>query len=310
MNPNHFPIDKTSPEYYKPLKPGRPLKLALLGAIFFIIAFLINFPIQQRVKNLIESNIIANLDCPISYSDISFQYIFPKIKMENLIIPNYCLGNTRPGGEHFGDLSVNLAFPSIIPFGPRVSIPFNKGDSSLKILATATFSGLHLNIRDSVIDRDLIALLIPEASPIQGEFNLNSIFTIPYNQSFPSHGKIKIDSSNLYIPAQNIQGFDVPLLNFNDLIISATIDPQTVTIHEALIGNDTSIIRALFSGNIDINHAHFNQSELNINGQVHLSESFLRDFSFVQLFLQNARQDDGSYAINISGTLASPRPNF
>ncbi len=301
-------VEQVSDVYYKSPIPKRRLKLVGIGLAVFLITFIFNFPLSQRIKNLVQYEVLGQLNCPVSHEQIGTGFFPPRIQIKGLNFSRQCFDT--PQDIHFGQVTFRLAFPSFVPPGPRFLLSLDYNNDPIRPFITPTYNGIHFNLRNAEFNHQFIAPLIGQEQFIRGDFLFNTIFTTSYSGGIPKSGNFQIKSTNFHIPSQNIQGFLVPTLNLNNLSLKARIDDSTLIVEEFITGDNASPVRAQFSGNINLNPTNLGMSELDLSGSFRLSEDFLKEFSFIQLFLQGAGQQDGSYSLVIRGTLDNPAPNF
>lgn len=304
----NLPIDKVSQVFYQSPTSARKFKLISLGVLLFLLGFAFNFPFNQKVENFVEVSLLGQMGCPIAHDGIRTSWFFPSIEIVRPKISRHCFDSTND--VQLDSLSMKLAFPSFFPPGPRFHIPLSLDQTNISIYTTATIGGMHFNIRDAHIGKDMLALLGPQAQTFKGDFTLNAIMTLPYTGGPPSDANIHVKSTNLTIPSQNIQGFLVPQLPLNNFSLKASIKGQQMELIELIVGDAASPLRGILQGPITLNSQDISASQLDLEGNLKFSEKFLQEYSFIQLFLQGGQGDDGSYSLGIRGTLAQPNPSF
>ena len=103
-------------------------------------------------------------------------------------------------------------------------------------------------------------------------------------------------------------GFNLPTLRLNNILIQAKSDKNNNLVVEKLIaGDESSPIRMNFKGEVKVNSRNIGFSNIDLKGELQLSEELLQKFSIIKIFLNSFDQKDGFYQIHLKGTINSPK---
>ncbi|OIQ17974.1 MAG: hypothetical protein BM556_11155 [Bacteriovorax sp. MedPE-SWde] len=282
---------------------GLILSLIFLSFASFSIGFLFNFSFEDKIIGFIEKNVKYNRKCPTSYRKLSLDYIFPKIKMFDVNLNSRCIGTSK--NLKIKRLESSLGFPSISPLGLGLNTTVQDKFSKIDISSAHSPSVNHFNIESKDLDAKSLAPLLKNFD-LSGNFTLNS--NIAMTRKNLSDLKLKIESTNFEIPAQNVSGFDVPKLKLGSLLVKAKMKgKKKLIIEEVIVGQELSPIRASISGTIDMDKYNFSRSKLSLLATVKFSSAFIESFPILNLLLDPTKQDpQGFYKIRLKGTVSNP----
>ena len=124
-----------------------------------------------------------------------------------------------------------------------------------------------------------------------------------------SKGALDITLKKIVIEEQPLMGFSLPRLSVSEGKIELGIDSGKLKIQTFTLGKPgkSDDIVATLSGDVTLGK-FMEQSPLNLKAKFSLSQSILKSFSILDAFLGAAKQADGSFAYNLSGTMGSPLP--
>jgi len=277
----------------------------LLGFVALILGILFNFPFSEIVDNLTKSALTQMKSCPIKYQGMKFGIFPPGLKIVNPIIPGQCLN--KPGVNlKLKTVSVSPLLPSFSPLGLRFLVQTGLDKTKITSMLTASPSTSIIDIQNTSIELGGIMPLLTDALKLLGKVDLTS--QIDITPKGLKKAVLFAKSKNIFVPAQNIQGVELPGLSLGNLALKAKMNAQNkLTINTFIIGDANSPIRASFSGEMKINQNNINQTTLDLKGEVAFSEKFLNSFSILNLFLQQFNQKEGFYQIKITGPLSAPQ---
>ncbi len=284
-------------------------KIIFICVISFLIGVSYNIPFKKIINKNTIINIISTRKCPISYKDISFSYLGPKIIIKNLIIHGRCFNNNEQD-FYIDQLNIGLGLPGIIPPRIKFNVKAFNDIMSLNIYPQVGLTNKKLVIEKSNINAKVINMLIGMSGLLDGKLNIIANAIIKNNHI--KGGMIKIDSKNFVIPSQRISGFDVPNLNFKKLSLEANYNTKDeIKINNINIGNKSSPINAQIKGMIKLNKFNVRRSGMRLEGKIKFSDQFITSFPLIKVLLSGKNQSNGFYKFKLGGTIGSPsKPQF
>lgn len=302
MKKKRIQYNELNEEIYVPRYWTKP-RLILTGIVIVFIGFLLNFSIEEKLNKLILSTLSSNEACPIVFDKIELSYFPPKIYIKRPVILGSCFGeiNNRLPLNIF---TIALSAPSFYPPGIKLHVYISQGKTKVNFFPILSPFSQFIDIDDTKIDAQIFqAMTSDNKSPIAGMISINGF--LKFNSGVLEDGQIKIYSNDFRIPAQNIKGFEMSLINLNHLLINAHFSNKTtVKIDQIDIGRAGMPIELKLKGNLTIDPTSFMGSKLNISGPLHLSNFILSNFSFIKLFLP-ADNTSGNYQMNLTGPLGN-----
>lgn len=299
-------IDDSNKIYSLSFKSVTAIVFASISA--FTIGLALNFSLEDKINSIVTSSIKQNKNCSMNFKDMKISYLLPSLTFTNFSISNRCLGSTQALNLSRIDTSVSL--PSFSPLGPTLKTTINDPSSEIEILSVLGIFNHHFKLTSHKLSSKTFAPLLNDFK-ISGMFSLNS--DISTNLKSVQAMTLQLKSMNFSIPAQAIQGFEVPNLVIGPLSIKLEMDQENeLKILEFIVGNELSPIRANIKGSLTIVPANIKKSKVDLLATVKFSASFLESFSILNLFLDANKQDeDGFYKLKITGTLNKlDKPEF
>lgn len=279
----------------------------LIILFVLVIGFLNYFPVSDKVKSVIKTA-LAPTGCNPDFTQIRFEWLLPKLVIDDLTLPASCLGQGTREPLKLSHVSINYQLISFSPFGLpfRIDTEFNGQD--LSFYAVQGISSRLVRLKDQ-------SIALPKLSPILGEkIKLAGNLVVDLNLLLKNSNEIqnlsfKAQSRDLVIPAQSIQGFTTPHLKLKELVVDAVSEgPSRINVDRLMIGNPDSPIRANFKGNINLVQSDISRSSVNLTGEAAFSEG-LKQSVPVDMLFQSFTQKDGFYQIRLGGTLGSIAPS-
>ncbi|RLA65408.1 MAG: type II secretion system protein GspN [Epsilonproteobacteria bacterium] len=282
-------------------------KFILIGIILFAVGFLVNFPIRRTIINF-SSRKLANFKaCPINYERLELGRFLQWAKFKGPIISGSCYGQSSSNFLRLESLNISLETITMNPPGVKLHLKLKKNKTNLNIYPILSYPKMGLQIKDSVIDGDIVKNLTGDMFKLLGQIKINSDLIFQKNNL--NSGSISIVSKNLSIPTQNIMNFLVPHLNIRDLNIKANIK-GTNNIHfsSLKLGSETSPIMASFKGSIKLNSQNIRRSNLDLKGKIKFSAEFLKKFAILNIFISGKQKDsNGFYSLSLKGPMGQPK---
>ncbi len=286
--------------YYKKNLIGK--KILIIFIFLLAISFISNFPLKLIIKNQVAS-LINNFEnkCPITYKDIKVSFFLPQISLTSSNISGRCF---KKPNINFKLDKAKLFFlgPSIYPLGLKLKAEITYNTSKINIYFIKSFRTDILKIEDTIISANLINKFIKGDELLFGTISLESLIDIK-NMKISSLDLL-VKSNNIGILPQNIQGFEIPSLNLQNLSFKGNYNGKELKLISAIIGTEMSPIYAKLNGTI-IPSPNVSFSQLNINGEIKFSEQLLNDVP-LGLLLNNKTTENGFYKVKVGGTVARP----
>ncbi|MDH5580519.1 MAG: type II secretion system protein GspN [Bdellovibrionales bacterium] len=294
------------PAIYK--KSISTTKVLLLGFLFFILGFLANFPVKEKISHFLSQSLKGNPQCPIMFSSLDITNLIFRYDFKNPEILGRCFGNpyaTLP----LSDLSIGISRPSLVPLGLKVNSSVKHQNTNIMINGVLGFGEQVLNIEKSVLDLKTLSPLMQDFD-ISGIVNLNSHIVL--DEGMPTKGNISLSSKDITVPTQSIKGFNINTITIGNLLLKVVIEKNNVlNIKQLIIGDADSPIISEISGTIQLSPSYMANSKLDLKGKLKVSPEFQRSMPILNLFLGGKKTDEkGFFSLAISGTLGGPRPSF
>lgn len=274
----------------------------------FIVSFLNFYPVSDKVKSLIKTN-LQNTGCTPDFNEIKFEWLLPKIVISDLALPPSCLGQGATEPLKFNFVNINFQLISFSPLGIpfRVDTEFNGQEVSFYLVQGINSRLIRLKDQN---------LSLPKLAPLMGEnIKLSGNLVVDLNvhvgnDSEMKNLSLKAQSKDLVIPAQNIQGFTTPHLKLKELVVDAISENSNrINVDRLMIGNPESPVRANFKGNVNLLPQNIQHSPVNLTGEVAFSEGLKQSLPLIDMMFQSFTQKDGFYQLKLGGTLGAIKPS-
>jgi len=287
-------------------KENFPFQRVILTAFILIpLGFILNFPLKGIIRSLILSGLSNNTACPILYSDVEVSYFFPKIIIKNPTITKACI-NALEENLNLDDIVIRPHLPSFKVLGIRFSVNLKKDKTNIYMYPVIGLGKTLITIDDSIIHTDTIAYFTGGLDLFDGTFTLNLNTQIENNQIKTT--SIKLESRDLYIQESNVNNFIIPQIPLLDFSIRATLNADMtlrVAPGQLIIGNKNSPLYTNLGGTINIRKDHFASSNIDMTGDMILTNKFLDLFPIIRLKIPNI-SPTGNYTFIARGPLLSP----
>lgn len=287
-----------------------PLKRTI-GAVLLLLffGFFLNFPISEIISKNVAKTISSIRGCPISYNKIDVEYFFfPKVILKKPTISGLCFGNPSEKMS-FDELLIKLYIPGFLPPGVRFHIPIESGKTAIDTYLTIGLGSVHVNVKDSNVNGQLLSKLSPMIKNISGDLSVNVLADL--DKKGPTEADILIKSSNFKLGAQNVMGLLLPEMNLGNVNIKAEFKKPKLNLISFKIGKNNSPIQADLKGNINYNAKYPKGSKLNLKGTIFFSQEFISDFPILNVLLAGKKANSkGAYNITLTGTLGAPKHQF
>ena len=302
MKRKRIQYNELNEEIYGP-KYWTKYRLILTGVLLLIFGFLFNFSLEDKINKWLQNALATNEACPIIFEKAEVSYFFPKITIQKAVILGSCFGqlNTKLPLQ---ELSIAFQSPSFYPPGLKFHLAAKEGKTDINLYPTISFFSQYIDIENTKIDSNFFAAMSSDnKSVIAGTLKLDG--TIKISSGNLEDGNLHIYSHDFNLPAQNIKGFEMTMLNLKHLDIKAHFtNKTTMQIDHIEIGQPGSPVELQLKGNLLINPASFLNSQLQLSGPLKLSNYILVNFAFIKLFLP-AENTSCTYQMKINGQLSN-----
>lgn len=293
------------------LKGSPYFKVGLGALLIIVLAFFLNFPIEQKAKSAIVSALKKNKACPITYSQFDLDlFLRPELNFKNLLVTGTCLGNRRNPGLAFDNVNLLLSRPTVVPPGVLFEVKAEDERTKLNIFATTGISSAHVKVAKSIIDGAFITRAGNLPVKLKGSLSVDAQVESDYK--VPTAGSFHITSKDLSLPPQRVIILDIKGLNLAPLVLKGTLDTGVVKVQRFQVGNSNTKIEAIFTdGVVKLNKKNPKRHMVDLAGKLRLSAELLNEFPILAPFLGNANIDkNGFYRIELKGPISQLRPRF
>ncbi|MBC7540917.1 MAG: hypothetical protein H7281_19000 [Bacteriovorax sp.] len=298
MKRKRIQYNELNEEIYGP-KYWTKSRLIITGIALLIFGFLFNFSLEDKLNKWLQSTLSTNEACPIVFEKAELSYFLPKITIKKPVILGNCFG--QPNNKlPLQDLIIALHSPSFYPPGIKLHVSVKEGKTNINLYPTISPFSQYIDIENTKIDNKIFAAMSSDnKSAIAGMMSIEG--TLKFSSGILEDGKLTISSNDFHLPAQNIKGFEMTLLDLKHLDIRTHFTSKTtMQIDHIEIGRTGSPIELKLKGNLIINPSGFMNSQLQLSGPLKLSNYILVNFAFIKLFLP-AENTSGTYQMKING---------
>ena len=285
-------------------------KFIILGIFLLILGFLVNFPIRKTIIGYASAKLSTLKSCPMTFERLDLGQFLQWAKFEGPILSGQCFGQSSKSVMRLDSIGLALMAPDLSPPGIKLHLEIKKNKTKLNIYPTLSYPKMGLEIKNSVIDGNLIRSLTGNLFNLHGKIKIETDITM--NKNNLSGGNIAITSKDLSIPPQNIMNFLVPYLNIEELNIKATIKGLNNLDFSALnLGSKKSPIKAFLKGSIKLNPKNARSSLVDLQGKIKFAPEFIKKFAVLNLFIAGKNPDpEGFYTLSIKGPLGRPKTSL
>ncbi|MDD4973576.1 MAG: hypothetical protein PHY93_04455 [Bacteriovorax sp.] len=281
-------------------------RLIITGIALLVFGFLFNFSLEEKINKWLLATLSTNEACPIVFEKAELSYFLPKINIKKAVILGSCFG--QPNNKlPLQDFIIGLHSPSFYPPGIKLHVSLKEGRTNINLYPTISPFSQYIDIENTKIDNKIFAAMSSDnQSVISGMLDIEG--TLKFSSGTLEDGKLIITSNDFRLPAQNIKGFEMTLLDLKHLDIRTHFtNKTTMQIDHIEIGRPGSPIELKLKGNLLINPTSFISSQLQLSGPLKLSNFILMNFAFIKLFLP-AENTSGTYQVKINGPLGNMGP--
>lgn len=280
--------------------------LILLIPFLFVIGFANYFPVSDKLKSVIQMS-LKGTGCNLDYDQVHMEWFMPKLVISDLVVPARCLGRN---GEplKFAHVTLNYQLINFAPFGLPFRLETDFNGQPIALYFVQGIGTQMVRIKDQKIALSRLEPLLGGQVKLAGNVTVDLNLQLSGNRM--KNLSLIAQSKDLQIPAQNLQGFNLPIMKINDFRLEALSDnPPRITVDKIILGDTDSPIRANFKGRIDLQEGAIQFSPLDLTGDLKFSESLKKTVPLLDMMFQSFAQKDGFYQIRLGGTLGAPKPS-
>ncbi len=281
-------------------------KLYLMAAVFFALGLFFNFPLRNYIEQKLTTALAEIPNCPLMYKSLDVTYLFPGAYLQSVTVPGSCTG--LPHELKFQQLGVHLVGPSFIPPGLRIRLKGKTNTKEINFYLSQSFTKSVLKIPKTEITAGLLSEMMG-SSPMKGNISLEAL------AEFANNNLLKLDfladSDSFSLLPMNFQSFILPEIAFGKLLIKAHSDNgKLITLDSFTLGGPSSTIHINAQGRMWANIVSLENSTLDVTGDIKFKQSFLDQFSILNLLLASKQNNNGTYRFSLKGPLSSLTPTL
>ncbi len=285
--------------------------IAIFSFVFISLAFILNFPLEEKVQGAITKALKSNKSCQVSYSKMDFSlFLFPSFNLKDVTLPGRCFGQSRSAGLNFSTVDIDIVRPTVLPPGVLIETKIKDKVTDLSIFASMGITSASFRVEKSQVEGDLIAKAGNLPLKLKGSLSVDALIDTDYK--IPTAGSFHITSKDLTLPPQMIKIFQLKNLSLAPLVLKGNLKEGIVRLLRFQVGNAQSKIEAIFTnGVITLNPKNPRLHKADLEGKLRLGEAFLKEYPIINAFLGNAKKDEkGFYTIELKGLLSQLRPKL
>jgi hypothetical protein len=285
--------------------------IALFSFIFISLAFILNFPLEEKVQGAITKALKSNKSCQISYSNMDFSlFILPSFNLKDVTLPGGCFGKRGASALSFSKVDIDVKRPTILPPGVLIETKIKDTITDLTILSSTGITSASVRIEKSLIEGALIAKAAGLPIKLKGSLSIDAQFDTDYK--VPTDGSFHITSKDLTLPPQMVMILQLKNLSLAPLVLKGDLKDGVIRLISFQLGNSKSKIEAIFAnGVITLNKKNPRLHKADLAGKIRLGKAFIEEYPLINAFLGKAKQDsNGFYKIELKGLLSQLRPRL
>lgn len=305
MKRKRIQYNELSEDIYGPRYWSRA-KLIAIGIVLLFFGFLFNFSLEEKINKWLLASLSANEACPVIFEKVEISYFLPQITIKKPVILGSCFGQVN-NRLPLQNIKISIHSPSFYPPGIKLHASIVEGKTNINLYPVISPFSQYIDIENSKIDAQIFAAMNSDnVSPVAGNLSIDGFLKMESGTLVD--GQLNISSNNFYLPAQNIKGFDLTLINLKKLSIKAHFaNKTTLLVDQVQIGQAGMPLELKLKGNLMVNANSFSNSQLQLAGTLHLSNYILVNFSFLKLFLPQ-ENTSGTYQMKIAGPIGNLGP--
>ena len=277
-------------------------KILVCFGIFVFFLF-VTFP-YQKLRSLIFKRIYDVSGITINADSLALNLLgWPGVSLRNATV-----SLPTAGGEivlNSKTLVTRARLAGFLPPIPAVSLALDDLKGGGDVFARLAQSGDTIRVRAEASKADLAQIAIPGfPEPIPGVVNMDGDLIINQADLSKSSGSLDLDITKLSIPALNLQGIILPVLNFGDVKTRISIKNGVAEILNFKIGSKGSDISGTVTGEMKLGQT-IQASALNLTLKLSLSAAYVANPQGATLvsLLESYKNSKGEYGLRWNATI-------
>ncbi len=289
--------------------PFGGIKFLLLLWLLSLITLYFTFPFKKIADHILASTLHSSPKCNLSYKDYHFSFFLPKLVFEQVTVPSGCMGPEQKAVP-FEKLSLGFGGVNFSPLGVVASVGLDFGKNKITPKISSNGKKHSIKIQEDKVDLPSLMELVKNFTgtelKLEGVANLD--LTAEIQKERLKAYNIKLQSKNLYFPAQSISGFPLPDMDLQVLDLKSQGKDSKMLIETLNLGTEDGPLLLNADGEIFSNMTNFSKSKLKIDLDLKLGEEITSAISILEMALAQYKKGD-RYALSLKGTVGAPMPS-
>lgn len=277
-------------------------KILLCFGIFLFFLF-VTFP-YQKLRTLVFKKIYDNSGITISADSLALNLLgWPGVSLKNANV-------SLPAGNseitlNSKSLITRVRLAGFLPPVPAISLSLDELKGGGDVFARLAQYGDTVRVLAEASKANLAQVAIPGfPEPIPGILDMDADLVLNQADLSKSTGSFELDLTKLSIPALNLQGIILPVLNFGDVKAKVSIKNGVAEILNFKIGSKGSDITGSITGEMRLGQT-LQASALNLTLKLSLSPSYVANPQGATLvsLLESYKNSKGEYGLRWNATI-------
>ena len=275
----------------------------VIGFVIFLFFLLITFPFQN-LRSYVFKKIYDASGIIVTADSMSPNILgWPGVSLSNSTV-------TIPTGS--GDIALSskglvtrARLAGFLPPIPAVSLSLSGLKGGGDVFARVARSGDVVKILAEADSTNLAQILIPGfPEPIPGKLNMDTNLSVDGRDLSKSTGTLDLDIEKTMIPALNLQGIILPVLNLGDVKIKLAVKNGAVEILNFKLGSKTSDLSGTLTGEMRLGQTIYS-SAVNLTLKLSLSPAYIANPQGATLvsLLESYKNPNGEYGLKWNATV-------
>ena len=275
----------------------------VIGLVIFLFFLLITFPFQN-LRSYVFKKIFDASGIIVTADSMAPNLLgWPGVSLSNSTV-------TIPTGS--GDIALSskglvtrARLAGFLPPIPAVSLSLSGLKGGGDVFARVARSGDVVKVLAEAEHTNLAQILIPGfPEPIPGKLNMDTNLSVDGKDLSKSTGTLDLDIEKIMIPALNLQGIILPVLNLGDVKVKLAVKNGAVEIVNFKIGSKTSDLSGSLTGEMRLGQTIYN-SAVNLTLKLSLSPAYKANPQGATLvsLLESYKNSNGEYGLKWNATI-------
>ncbi len=281
----------------------------LICLLIFLFFVFLTFPFQN-LRSYVFKKVYDNAGIVITADGLSLNFFgWPGVTLKNASV------SIPTGGGDITliskDLVARARLAGILPPVPAVSLALYGLKGGGDVYARLAPSGDTFGVLAEASKANMAQINFPGfPEPIPGILDMDGTFSINTKDLSKTTGSLDLDIHKFLIPALNLQGIILPVLNFGDVKLKLSVRNGAVEILSFKMGSKGSDISGNITGELRLGQTIYNSS-LNLTLKLALSPSYLSNPQGATLvsLLESYKDAKGEYGMRWNATIQDMMTN-